>query len=53
MQENINEVFTHKESNLSVLNGVRALTLMWIVMGDTFFNSIIGAINVITLNFVL
>lgn len=46
-------MFTQRESNLSVLNGVRALTVMWIVMGDTFFNSIIGAVNVITLNFVL
>jgi hypothetical protein len=53
LQENISEVFTYKKSNLSVLNGVRALTIMWIVMGDTFFNSIIGAVNVISLNFVL
>ena len=42
-----------QKSGLSVLNGVRALTIMWIVMGDCFFNSVVGAVNVITLNFVL
>jgi hypothetical protein len=46
-------VLVRRDSELSVLNGVRALTIMWIVMGDTFFNSVIGAVNVITLNFVL
>jgi peptidoglycan/LPS O-acetylase OafA/YrhL len=36
-----------------VLNGVRVLTMMWVVMGNTFINSIIGAVNILTIDFVI
>jgi peptidoglycan/LPS O-acetylase OafA/YrhL len=35
-----------------LFDGVRALTLMWVMMGNTFMNSLIGAVNIITLDFV-
>lgn len=41
-----------RESDLRVFDGVRALTLMWVIMGNTFINSLIGAINVLTVDFV-
>jgi hypothetical protein len=33
-----------------VLNGVRAIAMMWTVLGSTFVNSIIGAINILTVD---
>lgn len=33
-----------------MLNGVRAITMMWTVMGTTFVNYLVGAINILTVD---
>lgn len=52
IQDNMSLLLAKRESNLRVFDGVRVLTLMWVIMGNTFINSIIGAINVLTIDFV-
>ena len=50
LQETFKEMKKERQPELKVLNGIRALTLIWVIMGNTFINAIIGAINVITLD---
>jgi len=52
LQENWALLTAKKESDMNVLNGVRVMTMMWVVMGNTFINSLIGAINVLTIDYI-
>jgi hypothetical protein len=41
-------MFSYKKSKLNVLNGVKALAMMWVVFGHEYVFGLVHSMNVLT-----